>query len=124
VLEDDPDSRELYALALTNVGFDAYAAATAGEALALAESIRPDVIVTDLMLPGTMNGAQFCQELTARGMPRMPTIGVTAHPDGAAAWNDPVDALAILIKPITMQDLVDWVREATGSGPSPSNGAS
>jgi len=43
-------------------GFEAHAAGSGPEALAMARSIRPDVLLLDLMLPG-MNGFDVCRTL-------------------------------------------------------------
>jgi DNA-binding response OmpR family regulator len=47
-----PDTRELYAVWLTQRGFVVSTAASAGEISAVASTEPPDVIVTELMLPG------------------------------------------------------------------------
>lgn len=57
------DTRELYAVWLTQRGFSVRAAASASDVLALAAAEAPDVIVTELMLPG--GGAAFVERLRA-----------------------------------------------------------
>jgi CheY-like chemotaxis protein len=48
----DDDTRALYLLALTHWGFRVRTAASATEAFDIAQSWRPDIVVTELMLPG------------------------------------------------------------------------
>ena len=60
--EDDPDSREMYAVALALDGFQTIEAANGTEALARIAERVPDVVVTDLNLPG-MNGLELCARL-------------------------------------------------------------
>jgi CheY-like chemotaxis protein len=58
VVEDEPDVREPVAQLLAVAGFEVAAAANGLEALRLARSSPPDVIVLDLMMP-VMNGWEF-----------------------------------------------------------------
>ena len=62
--EDDHDSREMYVFALELAGFRTAQAGTGAEALARAAELAPDVIVTDLNLPG-VDGYQLCARLKA-----------------------------------------------------------
>jgi DNA-binding response OmpR family regulator len=52
MVDDDIDTREMYAWSLASRGFDVVSAGTAAEGAALAERHRPDVVVTDFTLPG------------------------------------------------------------------------
>src|SRR5215207_225525 len=52
MVDDDVDTREMYAWSLTARGFDVVSAAAAAEGAALTDQRRPDVIVTDFTLPG------------------------------------------------------------------------
>ncbi|HXE80481.1 MAG TPA: response regulator [Vicinamibacterales bacterium] len=60
--EDDHDSREMYVFALELAGFRTAQAASGEEALARAIELSPDVIVTDLNLPG-VDGYELCERL-------------------------------------------------------------
>jgi CheY-like chemotaxis protein len=60
--EDDPDCREMYAVALALDGFQTLEAADGAQALARIAERVPDVVVTDLTLPG-MNGLELCARL-------------------------------------------------------------
>jgi DNA-binding response OmpR family regulator len=52
LVDDDPDTREMYAWSLTARGFDVVSAGTVSQAVAIAQAQRPDAIVTDFTLPG------------------------------------------------------------------------
>ena len=52
LVDDDEDTREMYAWSLETRGFDVAGAGTAARAFSLAQARRPDVIVTDFTLPG------------------------------------------------------------------------
>jgi CheY-like chemotaxis protein len=62
VVEDHPDFRDLLSLILERLGYTVLEAADGGEALRLAATAQPNLIVTDLGLP-VMNGFEFVQRL-------------------------------------------------------------
>jgi two-component system, OmpR family, response regulator RegX3 len=66
--------------ALAREGLDASVARTAGEALALARELDPDIVLLDVMLPDG-SGFDVCREL--RGDSAVPIIMLTARGDEA-----------------------------------------
>jgi CheY-like chemotaxis protein len=88
LVEDDADSREMYATVLGFAGIHVHVAGEALEAFNLAVAVAPDVIVTDFMLRGLENGAGLCRRLhsdvrTAR-IPVLVVTGSTRHADTEA----------------------------------------
>jgi two-component system, OmpR family, response regulator len=77
VVDDEPNIRELVEVALKFHGCAVTTAATGGEALRLAESDRPDLIVLDVMLPD-IDGFEVCRRLRA-GDNEVPIIFLTAR---------------------------------------------
>jgi signal transduction histidine kinase/ActR/RegA family two-component response regulator len=65
LVEDDPDARELTAAGLTQAGFEVYAVSGAVKALELLDVWLPDVVVSDISMPG-MDGYEFARLLRAR----------------------------------------------------------
>jgi len=65
LVEDDADSRDMYAMVLGFAGFDVHAVGDASAAFELAVARHPDVIVTDFTLRGPDNGAALCRRLHA-----------------------------------------------------------
>ena len=81
IVEDDPDQAEMAARLLKYRGFESQIAPTGGEGLAKARSIRPDVVLLDLMLPDT-TGFDVCRELRAdRRTMLTPVVMLTALGD-------------------------------------------
>jgi CheY-like chemotaxis protein len=113
LVEDDRDSREMYALALTIAGFRTAEAATVAEARAAAVELRPDVLVTDLTLPDG-DGRQLCAELRAHERTRATIlIALTGHsgPEllaGAAASG----CARVLVKPCPPDTLASEIAGA------------
>ncbi len=68
VVEDDPETRELLKLSLTDEGHRVAAAADALAALDLVAqgTIRPDLVLVDYNLPNELNGLQFAAQLRKR----------------------------------------------------------
>jgi DNA-binding NtrC family response regulator len=64
VVDDEPAERETLARLIGQWGYDVEVAGASDEALSLAESYRPAVVITDLILPGT-DGLSLLQTLRA-----------------------------------------------------------
>ena len=62
VVDDEPNIRELLSASLRYAGFEVATAADGQQALALADSFRPDLLVLDVMMPG-LDGWQVLEEL-------------------------------------------------------------
>ncbi|HEY6926315.1 MAG TPA: response regulator [Steroidobacteraceae bacterium] len=65
LVEDDPDAREVTAAGLTKAGFEVHAVSGAIKALELLDVWLPDVVVSDIGMPG-MDGYEFVRLLRAR----------------------------------------------------------
>ena len=61
VVDDEPNIRELVQVALKFHGCAVSTAASGADALRLAESARPDLIVLDVMLPD-LDGFEVCRD--------------------------------------------------------------
>jgi CheY-like chemotaxis protein len=111
VLDDDADARELMARALTHAGADVMLAASAQEARGLLDRSRPDVIISDIGMPGE-DGYTSLKQLKERGNGRfrdVPVIAVTAY----ARQTDRANVLASgfrthLSKPVDLDVLAGW----------------
>jgi two-component system, OmpR family, alkaline phosphatase synthesis response regulator PhoP len=67
VVEDEEDIRELVSYTLLKEGYQVTSVASGEEALAIAASQPPDLLVLDLMLPG-VDGLTVCQRLRSNPM--------------------------------------------------------
>lgn len=79
VVEDDEDIRELVVFSLEDEGYRVEQAADGLLGLKLAEELRPDLIILDLMLPGR-DGLSVCKELNRNSgpLPPSPILMLTA----------------------------------------------
>jgi CheY-like chemotaxis protein len=81
VVDDRPDERELFSEILSRAGATVKSADSAASALTLVERIRPDVIVSDIAMPGE-DGYTFARKLRAHPDPTVaatPAVALTAH---------------------------------------------
>ncbi len=62
LVDDEPDILELLRYNLEREGYAVHTALNGKEALKLAKSIRPSLIVLDIMMPG-MDGVEVCMQL-------------------------------------------------------------
>jgi PAS domain S-box-containing protein len=80
VVEDQPDARDLITRVLDDCGAATIAASNADDALVLLEAERPDVLVTDIGMPG-VDGFGLLRRVRALGPARggrVPAIALTA----------------------------------------------
>lgn len=80
-VDDDPMMRQLVAITLGATGYEIHTAADGGEALAAARSLRPDLVVLDVVMPD-IDGYEVCRRL--RAMPELthvPVIMLTSADD-------------------------------------------
>src|SRR4051794_23674312 len=79
IVEDDLSTRVLYREHLTTSGFRTVDAHNGFQALEKARELHPDVVVTDLAVPG-MDGFEFCRALRRSSTTReIPILAVTGH---------------------------------------------
>ena len=84
VVEDHDDSREFLVFALESFGAHVVGMSSAGQALLYMQTIRPDVLVSDLSMP-EMDGFQLLHVVRATpSLKDLPAIAVTSHRDLAA----------------------------------------
>ena len=85
VVDDELSVRELLALTLAKCGASVTLAASVQEALALLPNLSPDVVVSDIAMPG-MDGYEFIHKLRQLVRPRdereVPVIALTACASG------------------------------------------
>jgi two-component system OmpR family response regulator len=118
VVEDDPTLRELLAASLRFAGFAVSTTASGGEALRIAVSRPPDLVVLDVMLPD-LDGFEVLRRLRSGGQ-EVPVLFLTARDAG----EDKVKGLTAggddyVTKPFRLEELVARIRailRRTGGG--------
>lgn len=124
VVDDDPDQVQLLAFNLKRAG---YAVGTAGdgvEALKKARSLRPDLVLLDLMLP-ELDGYAVCEVLRRDPLNRsVPILMITAL-SGTLAHLAGLEAGAtdFMTKPFKVRELLDRVAARLDHAPLPTQPA-
>jgi two-component system OmpR family response regulator len=124
VVDDEPSIRELLTASLRFAGFEVFPAADGAEALKLADQLRPDLVVLDIMLPD-LDGFAVTRKLRERGRD-VPVVFLTARDD----TSDKVQGLTVggddyVTKPFSLEEVVARIRAVlrrTGIGGQPDTG--
>jgi two-component system, cell cycle response regulator DivK len=117
LVEDDRDGRRLYACWLRDAGFQVAEAHNGLQALERALELRPDVVVTDLNIPG-IDGFELTRRLRQDSrVAEIPVLAVTGY---AAFASDPARARragcdAVLAKPCSQEDFEAAIRALLAS---------
>ena len=111
VVDDYQDAREMYAEYLQYSGFRVAEAKNGNEAVAQARSLKPDLILMDLSLPG-MDGWEATRVLKADDATKhIPIVALTGHAlAGASEGARKAGCDSFVTKPCLPDDLVVEVR--------------
>jgi len=122
VVDDDADMLRLLSMRLTAAGYQVTAVTSAESALTQLEIEHPQLVLSDVRLPGR-DGLQLFDEVRKRH-PTLPVILLTAHgtiPDAVEATARGV--FTYLTKPYDARELLDKIAQALALGaPAPSGG--
>jgi CheY-like chemotaxis protein len=111
IVEDDELVRTTLADTLSDLGYQTVEADDADAALALLESgITADVVVTDLSMPGSMDGLEFAA-VTRRRFPKLPVILTTGHA-GVLSGRALPPGVNLVSKPFSFAGIAAAVRNA------------
>jgi len=118
VVDDEPNIVELLEASLRFHGFEVVTCRDGTTALGMAKAISPDLMVTDVMMPG-LNGFELVRSLRADGY-QFPVLFLTAKD----AIDDRVTGLTIggddyIVKPFSLSEVVARIRtvlKRTGTG--------
>lgn len=115
LVEDDPDIQRIVRLALRRADIQVAVVNNGADALALAATERPDVILLDWMLPG-LDGVEACTRLKADPATRdVPVIFMTAKSQEAdVARGLAAGAIGYIAKPFDTRLLGARVRAILG----------
>jgi signal transduction histidine kinase/CheY-like chemotaxis protein len=116
IVEDDALVREYVVTQISGLGYQTQAASNAAEALVIIDgSQRIDLLFTDVIIPGGMNGRQLAIEALTRrqGLKILYTSGYT---ENAIVHHGRLDAGVLLLpKPYLRSDLARMIRTALAS---------
>ncbi|MDO9336094.1 MAG: PAS domain-containing protein [Caulobacter sp.] len=112
VIDDEPAIRALIVEVLQDSGYNAIEAADGPEGLKVLESdARIDLLVTDVGLPGGMNGRQVADAARV-GRPDLKVLFITGFAENAAVGNGHLaPGMEVMTKPFAMAALANRIRD-------------
>ncbi len=114
VVEDTPSEMELINSYLKESGYSVINASDAKEALDKANQLKPDVVITDVVMPG-MSGFELCRSLKKNpGTEKLPIIVCSSkNQELDRLWAMKQGADAYVTKPFNRDDIVKAVKSVT-----------
>lgn len=117
IVDDESNLRKLLAVTLGYGRYKQYFATNGTEAMALVEEVRPDVVILDIMMPGTLNGLDVCRKiksdpaLQATYVVLLTALGQKSDREaGLAAQAD-----AYVVKPFSPIELIELIESRPGA---------
>jgi CheY-like chemotaxis protein len=121
VVDDDPLIRDLLELTLGAAGFKVALAVNGQDAAAKLDKAEPQLIITDLMMPG-QGGFEFMRTLPGAGAGRVPVVVITASQLDAstvAMMKQEANVVEFFAKPIKMNALILALHKHLKTAPLP-----
>ena len=112
VVDDEPTVRMLVTEILEELGYATIAAADGASGLkALQSEARVDLLVTDMGLPGGMNGRQLAEAGRA-ARPGLRVLFITGYAENAMIGNGQLEpGMQVITKPFTMEALASRIKD-------------
>jgi CheY-like chemotaxis protein len=113
VVEDDALVRNSVITQIQSLGYSTLSAANAAEALAIAdEGAAFDLLFTDVIMPGKMNGRQLAEEMAKRRSP-LKVLFTSGYTENAIIHHGRLDPGVLLLpKPYRKSELARMLRSA------------
>lgn len=102
IVDDEEPVRDFLAQLLAEDGHRTLQAVHGAEALEIVEKERPDLVVSDIMMP-VLNGAELCRRLKARA--DTPVIRVILMSAAGSRAAEGTGADAFIAKPFDLEDM-------------------
>ena len=112
VVDDEAPVRELIQLILQRDGHEVLNAGSGPESLAIMQNTRPDLLVTDIVMPDMTGLALAAQAHRLR--PDVPVLFISGF---ASEFEEELSGAVCLSKPFTSTQLLASVTDALGSVP-------
>ena len=117
VVDDEPTVRMLVTEVLEDLGYTAIEAADSASGLKVLQSgVRIDLLITDVGLPGGMNGRQMA-DAGRETRPDLKVLFITGYAENAAVGNGHLEpGMEVLTKPFVVEALGVRIREMIAHG--------
>ncbi|MET0877203.1 MAG: PAS domain S-box protein [Tardiphaga sp.] len=112
IVDDEPSVRMLITEVLAELGYTSIEASEGSSALRVLQSdVRIDLLVTDVGLPGGMNGRQLA-DFGRIARPTLKILFITGYAEKSVLGGEQIeDGMGILTKPFAMEGLATRIKE-------------
>ena len=115
VVEDDSMVRRYVVTQIESLGYTTLEAANAADALKILGAATIDLLFTDVIMPGTMNGRQLVEEALKR-QPALKVLYTSGYTENAIVHHGRLDSgVLLLAKPYRKSELARMLRLALAS---------
>ena len=118
LVEDNPDVLEVTVALLEQLGYQVQAVEDAEAALARSASAEFDLMISDIVMAGEMDGLGLARDVRQR-LPDLPIVLVTGYSDSAAAAQR---EFTVLRKPYRLAELSRAIAKVIAETRPPSGG--
>ena len=117
IVDDEPSIRMLITDVLDDLGYTVLEAADSAAGLKLLQSnVRIDLLVSDVGLPGGMNGRQMA-DAGRETRPDLQVLFITGYAENSVIGNGHLEpGMQVMTKPFTVEALAARIREMVGAG--------
>jgi len=122
IAEDNPDSQQLLQMILESEGFIVTTASDGEKAIDILREIKPDILVTDLLLPTVSGGDLIRHVRSTAELARIPIVVISAYGDHYESDALAAGANVVLKKPLDSDLLVSTLNQlkaSCGDAPQP-----
>lgn len=113
IVDDQEAIRDLLRMTLDVIDCQLYEADNGDDALRMVQDVKPDLLVLDVMLPGTLNGYQVCERIKASAQTRS-TVVILLTARGQLADREKGEAVGAddyIVKPFSPGELRERVNK-------------
>ena len=115
IVEDQPDIRKLIRMSLELGNHEVYEAYDGPEGLNLALTLKPDLVLLDIMMPGGMDGLAVCRRLKIEAHPPLVVLLTARGQTADLAAGREAGADDYLVKPFSPLQLIDTIDRLTAT---------
>jgi len=116
IVEDQADIRELIRMTLEIADFDIHEAENGDIGLQRAQQLKPDMVLLDVMMPGTLDGFAVCAKIKAdQALRRMKVVMLSAKGQASDKEQGRQSGCdGYLTKPFSPRQLLDMMTRQLG----------
>ncbi|HEY6400116.1 MAG TPA: response regulator [Blastocatellia bacterium] len=111
IAEDNQDSQSLLQTILESEGFIVTTVSDGEKAIEILQEIKPDILITDLMLPSVSGGDLIRHVRQTAELSRIPIVVISAYGDHYEKDALAAGADVVLKKPLDSNALVDAINQ-------------